>query len=119
MLLVLIIICAFANFFFILNQNTPANAIVKGENEDQENYTYIKEFLKNPILDSWISMYMLTLGDFNYKNFSKGKDNMLLWVFFLLGTFICLIVFFNMVVAIMGNTFGNVLEEQEESALYE
>ena len=64
-------------------------------------------------------MYMLTLGDFNYKNFSKGKDNMLLWVFFLLGTFICLIVFFNMVVAIMGNTFGNVLEVQEESALYE
>ena len=67
-MLVLIIICAFANFFYILNQNTPANLIYAQEHPEEatpdETYTYINKFFDQPALDSLIAMYLLSLGDF-------------------------------------------------------
>ena len=53
-------------------------------------------------------MYLLALGEFSYGDFSKGHDVGVSWLFFILGTFLMLIVFMNVLIAIMGNTFGEV-----------
>ena len=64
-------------------------------------------------MDSLISAYLMGMGDFNYDEYGKGKSSVLVWAFFLSATFIICIVFMNMLIAIMGDTFGTVLESQE------
>ena len=63
-----------------------------------------------------MGLYMLTLGEFSYDGYSKGINSRLAWVFFVLATFICCIVFMNMLIAIMGETFGSLQENMEQSA---
>ena len=44
-----------------------------------------------------------------------AKD--IIWFYFILSTFISNIVFFNMLIAIMGDTFGKVTENKEINSL--
>lgn len=104
--LVALIIVAFANVFFLLQLNVPAGAD-----------PIVKSYYGNPILDSFIATYMMALGDFNYDGFAAFAYDGEAWGFFLCGTFICLIVFMNMLIAIMGNTFSKVMDHQIENSL--
>ena len=104
MIMVFIIVCAFSNFFAIMNNNNDG---------------YFDSFLGFPLVDSLISMYLVSLGEFSFDSYSTGTDPILVWVFFLLGTFLLLIVFMNMLIAIMGETFSNVMSDIESSALKE
>ena len=71
-------------------------------------------------------MYYMVLGDFgdinllrSYKNFDNGEaswifiENFLSVIYFLGATFITQITFLNMLIAIMGDTFGRVSEVKE------
>lgn len=109
MLMLVIIQCAFANLFFVINNNTTSD----------DSYHYVNEYLGIPILDSLIAMYMVALGDFDYGGYSKGPDKYIAWIFFIAGTFLITIVFMNMLIAIMGDTFGQVQAIQEENSLQE
>jgi hypothetical protein len=60
---------------------------------------------------------MLGLGEFNMDPFSESPYGLLMWVMFILATIIIMLCFLNMVIAIMGNTFGEVSENWERSAL--
>lgn len=104
MIMVFIIVCAFSNFFAIMNNNNDG---------------YFPDYLGIPLVDSLISMYLVSLGEFSYDSYSTGTDPILVWVFFLLGTFLLLIVFMNMLIAIMGETFSNVMSDIKSSALKE
>jgi len=53
---------------------------------------------------------MLALGEFNYGGFITSPDDGMLWLFFCFGTFLMMVVFMNMLIAIMGNTFNDVME---------
>ena len=46
------------------------------------------------------------LGEFDFGGYSKGPNVGLAWLFFLFGTWICLIIFMNVLIAIMGDTYG-------------
>ena len=105
--LVIIIFLAFSNFFFILNKNG-----IKDIN-------YLNHYIGNHYIDAIIGMYFISLGEFKYDDFKKGPNCIMAWVFFLLATFLLLIVFMNMLIAIMGNTFSRVTEAKYSSALYE
>ena len=105
--LIIIILFAFANFFYILNKNG-----IKGIN-------YLDHYVGNHYLDAIIGMYFISLGEFNFDDFKNGPNCMMAWIFFLLATFILLIVFMNMLIAIMGDTFSRVTEARNSSALYE
>ena len=72
-----------------------------------------------PILDSVIAIYQFALGDFHYSGFNGSQYDVLLWGFFMLCTFLMIVVFMNMIIAIMGNTFGNVMDAQYENAMNE
>ena len=110
MLMVLIIINAFANFFYVINKNQE----LVGAPHYYDSYT------KNSVADVIISVYMLgALGDFDSTIYRVGYDKYIALSMFLLATFIISVVFMNMLIAIMGETFGSVTDEAEESGLNE
>jgi hypothetical protein len=51
-------------------------------------------------------MYLVALGEFDLDGLSQGPDNYIAYVFFFLASFLLLVVFMNMLIAIMGDTFS-------------
>lgn len=117
MLMVFLIILSFANFFYVIDRNL----VTLGANGER----YYDQYLSTPdinhdVIDVIISVYMMgALGDFDSTRYRTGYDRYFSMVMFLLATFIICVVFMNMLIAIMGETFGQVLEVSEESGLRE
>ena len=70
---------------------------------------------ESDIWNSLMHMYLLSLGEFDFENFgTRGTmSNVLLWLIFVLGTFILQITFMNMLIAIMSEVFGEVTEKKQ------
>ena len=64
-------------------------------------------------------MYLTSLGEFDSEGYSDGPNSSLAYLFFFLATFLVLVVFMNMLIAIMGDTFATVQEEAEQSKYFE
>jgi hypothetical protein len=62
---------------------------------------------------------MGALGDFENTIYRAGYDKYWAMGMFIAATYIICVVFMNMLIAIMGETFGSVTEEAEESGLRE
>jgi len=105
MALVLIIIISFANFFYLLNLNVA----------DEMGEGFLPEYSHDgPMVDSFLSVYFICIGMYDVTRFGNaGHDEYFLWAMFGLATFINLIVFMNMLIAIMSKTFGDVMENEE------
>ena len=60
----------------------------------------------------------MALGDWEniIGNFTGGPDSSLCYIFFVLATFITQITMFNMLIAIMGDTFDKVTEHRDVNA---
>lgn len=115
MLMVFLIILSFANFFYVIDRNIKGT--VDGRYYDQ--YTSVGD-VDNSIIDVIISVYMMgALGDFDSARYRVGYDRYFAMAMFLLATFIICVVFMNMLIAIMGETFGQVQEVSHESGLRE
>lgn len=72
------------------------------------------------MIDVFLSMYLLgALGDFDGSSYAHGPDATRAQIMFLISTFIICVVFMNMLIAIMGDTFGKVSEAQVESGIRE
>lgn len=72
-------------------------------------FHYVDEYTGYAPFDSFVAMWLLALGEFDLDDtYSKGSDSLLVWIFFISATFLVLIVFMNMMIAIMGDTFGRV-----------
>jgi len=76
--------------------------------------TGIKQFV-----DSAISSYFIVLGKFSYDNYSSSPNIYSVWITLILATFMNCVVFMNMLIAIMGQTFKDVNEASEETGLFE
>jgi hypothetical protein len=75
---------------------------------------YYDSYTENPVLDVIISVYMMgALGDFDNQIYRVGYDKYWALGMFLLATFVICVVFMNMLIAIMGETFGTVTELSE------
>ena len=59
------------------------------------------------------------LGEFYYEDFKEGPNNNFAWIGFVLATFIVLVVFMNLLIAIMGESFQVVKDQTQESLLTE
>ena len=68
------------------------------------------------VLNAFYNQYMLSLGEFNIDNFSGYAQQYLCFFFFLLSTFFTQITFLNMLIAIMGDTYGRVMENKAFNA---
>lgn len=65
-------------------------------------------------------MYLLCLGEFGAddENFSKGENptqEVALWILFFAASFVIIVTMMNMLIAIMGNTFGDNVEIAEQN----
>ena len=114
------LLIAFANFFFIINNNTPQNSAYKRKHPDEKDFHYVDEYTGHTFVDSFIAIYLLGLGEFDIDGtFTEGLNVKLTWAMFVLATFLVCVVFLNMLIAIMGDTFGNVLTLRNENSLRE
>ena len=111
MVMNLIIMISFSTFYFILNNNL----IDVGSDK-----RYIPKITGSNMVDSMISIYLLgALGDFDVGMYQEGADSKYALMMFIMATFIIQVVFMNMLIAIMGNTFSLVQEAAEENGLRE
>jgi hypothetical protein len=63
----------------------------------------------NKYMDALISMYLLALGEFNSMDgYTGGYNVKSSWFMFLLATVILLLLFMNMVIAVMSEPFEDV-----------
>ena len=69
------------------------------------------------LIDVVYNQYMLSLGEFDMDGFDDHPEMALCYLFFLLATFITQITFLNMLIAIMGDTFGRVFENKAQFGL--
>ena len=114
MLMVGIIVMSFANFFYVIDRNLTSYWT------EDTGISYYKSYTGHKIVDVIISVYMMgALGDFESEAYTIGTDHLSVMFMFLLATFVICVVFMNMLIAIMGETFGTVTEEAEISGLKE
>jgi hypothetical protein len=112
MIMVAIIIFAFGNYFFVINNNLKFG--------DDPELSYYDSYYGNSVGDVLVSVYLLgALGDFDSGLYSEGPDKYAAMTMFLLALFIIAVVFMNMLIAIMGETFAQVLEGAVESGIRE
>jgi len=95
-------IAGFGNWYLILNRNIEDGIIEFGD-------TYFNAF---------IYAFRQSLGDFVTDNYS-GTDKYILFTVWFLNVVIALIVLLNLLIAIMGDTFDRVRENSENSMLKE
>ena len=98
LLVLLLSIAAFGNWFYILARN---------------NKEY-PDFAGNSFLNSFLYSYIQALGQFDTTVF-VGTDKHMYFCIFFLNTMISMIVMLNMLVAIMGDTFDRVMDTAESS----
>lgn len=108
--MVCLIIFSFANFFYVINEN------LTGDDTYLKNYFGEEAYKMNAI----ISVYMLgALGDFDADAFGKGYNGPLSMTMFILGTYVIQVIFMNMLICIMADTFTRVQEVSEASSMME
>ena len=98
--MLLIIITSFTQLFFIIQLNI--------NEKDHEKYHYVVDYTGETVSSAWISMYVLAMGDFHFSGYGEGPDVFIAWGAWLLATYLMLLVFLNVLIAIMGDTFGRV-----------
>ena len=103
------IIILFADAYMILN-----------EQRAEEEALY-KDYVDLPIIDSIMNIYLMSLGDFDTRNYQKGSQSKdwPIWLIFVLMTCITNIVFINMLIAIMSDTYDRVMERVKQAGLKE
>ena len=62
---------------------------------------------------------MLSLGEFEVDAYGDSGKEYIIWIVFIMSTFIIQVTFLNMLIAIMGDTFDRVTEKKYQSALRE
>jgi len=72
----------------------------------------------NPFIDSLIRAYLVGLGDYSTDSFS-AQNSPLVWGLFILATIVTQLIFMNMLIAIMGDTYSKMSERIDQARLYE
>ena len=101
MIVLVIGIFAFTCGFYVLQQGVG----------DMANYVEGGGSLPGDYFQSFIYSYRLANGDFDYGFFDDlpTADYYLAWFLFVFGSLFLIIVLLNLLIAIMGDTFGRVL----------
>ena len=105
------VLIAFANFFFILQQNLDEGGWVDDgdDHNPSASYNYLESAIDNPYADAFINMYLLSLGEFfSMDGYNGGHNVKSAWFMFLLASVILLLMFMNMVIAVMSEPFEDV-----------
>ena len=66
-----------------------------------------------------VNQYLLGLGEFGLDSYENFPNRSVIWVYFLVATFLTQLTFLNMLIAIMGDTYARVTENKEQESLKE
>ena len=110
-LILLACILMFGNAFYTLQ------GIDKDKNG--EDFEIWGEAFGHKFTDAAFSSYLIGLGEFGIEEWAKHPSGWLIWVYFILATFFTQIMFFNMLIAIMGSTYEKVTADKEKASLLE
>ena len=116
-IMLFLLMFTFMNVFYIMNQERGGK-YAYSENDLSHNEELYTEDLDLGLVNAFIYVYKITLGDFSTNKF-LGLNSEFIWLLFFLATFLLQIVFLNMLIAIMGNTFQFVLDNKQESSMKE
>jgi len=58
-------------------------------------------------------MYFISIGNSNTDSYSQGENSGIIWTFFILASFIIVIVFMNLLISILSNTLDAVNNVRE------
>lgn len=116
MCMLLLCLFMFGNTTLILNQNRY-DVMIEGD-DGYEPALLVGEHFGMGYVDAIMDQYMLGLGEFQMDNYNNS-DAAILWILFIMSTFITQITFFNMLIAIMGDTFARVSEGMDQATLKE
>ena len=107
--LYVIIMVIFSSVMYTLN-------LFRDEDKDS---LYDDEIFSDTYSNVLFSQFIQSLGEFNLDNFSKksDSDSGYDWTVFILSTLFVNLVIFNMLIAIMGDTFDRVFENKQQSIL--
>ena len=86
-------------------------------NRTEDNAVIDETFGRIWPLNMIYNQYMLALGEFSMDNFDDNPQVFLCYLFFILATFFTQITMLNMLIAIMGDTFGRVIESKDRFSL--
>jgi hypothetical protein len=93
--LMLIIITAFANVFAFMDQDVK--------------HPIIMRYTETPAFNSFLAIWLLMLGEFNMEGIHNGPlGGYICWMFFIIGSFMLIVVCLNMLIGIMSDTFKKV-----------
>ena len=95
--MLIMVFLAFANIVIVLQKNRSAT--------DPAVFDAIVNIAP---LDAFIHVYLLGLGEFGTDNYGEHNGNVL-WAFFLIATFIVQLVFMNLLIALMGDAYGEIM----------
>ena len=120
MKMLIILTCCFANVMYIINQTRGDDYgdYMQIDEDGVYNNRVVKKYLCLEVLNSIIYSYKLSLGDFDIMGF-RGDNQYFVWFLFIVATFLLQITFLNMLIAIMGNTFDQVMDTKQQSAMRE
>jgi len=106
-IMLLLCLACFANVLMLMNAN-------RGDPKSQ--------IFGSPVnfgpVDALIHSYLAGLGEFDMDNYSKG-DRGAVWFMFIVATILVQLVFMNMLIAIMGESFGRVTAISQQSTYKE
>ena len=89
--------------------------ICLGLNRTQDDEQIVTSYVGWWLIDSIINQYLLSLGEFGpFDEAFEGKQQTLCYVFFLLSTFFTQITALNMIIAIMSQTYDDVMSVHEQ-----
>ena len=83
---------------------------LKIESKLNEDTGFFENEASAPFLQSFRDIYLLTLGEFDLNDLGTAQ-----WVLFFVATFLLQIMMFNLLIAILSDTFAKVMEEIDES----
>ena len=109
LVMLIISLAAFANVIYVLNLNRV------GDLADVPIYSDLVGFAP---ADAMIHAYLTGLGEFGMDNYSEG-DATATWIMFFAATVIVQLVFMNLLIAIMGESFARVTAIMQQSTYKE
>lgn len=104
LVMLIISLGAFANIIFLLNLNRTDNGGCASTGECADIYDSLVGIAP---VDSMIHAYLTGLGDFNKDNYSS-ENSKTVWFMFILATIIVQLIFMNLLIAIMGESFSRI-----------
>ena len=76
----------------------------------EEKTKLVDHYVDNWMINAFINQYLLSLGEFDLDNFSKGPQPWMCYGLFILATFLTQVTALNMIIAIMSDTFSKLSE---------